>query len=203
MDTFLWLGLLAHPSKIKWAAQCQHFCSFVYGTTGIPHIEVPIDKQDDATALLTYLESLPQRLSHLALLEVVGRLQSMVPAMPGNVAQSGEEWWMGVWANYGIATSSNWKELQMLVETLEWEWKFDGGSSSSATLHTLVKHVKFLAAQLETMLEVEPLCLLLHHDSVWKILLIGPQISFSIKCPYGHPPLGWHGKPLAISHPSG
>eukprot|EP00957_Ditylum_brightwellii_P204435 15339243-Ditylum_brightwellii.AAC.1 len=26
MDTLLKLGLLAHPSKIKWPAQCQQFC---------------------------------------------------------------------------------------------------------------------------------------------------------------------------------
>eukprot|EP00957_Ditylum_brightwellii_P094142 7167567-Ditylum_brightwellii.AAC.2 len=85
METLLHVGLLVHPSKIKWPAQGQRFCGFIYNIIETPRVEIPADKQDNDLALLHYLETALTRLSCLSMSVVVGQLQSLVPATPGNV----------------------------------------------------------------------------------------------------------------------
>eukprot|EP00957_Ditylum_brightwellii_P078087 5936632-Ditylum_brightwellii.AAC.1 len=82
METLLCLGLLAHASKIKWPTSAQRFCGFLHNSLAIPRIEVPTDKQDNALALLAYLESRPEPLFRLMVLVVVGRLQRLLPINP-------------------------------------------------------------------------------------------------------------------------
>eukprot|EP00957_Ditylum_brightwellii_P140173 10680957-Ditylum_brightwellii.AAC.2 len=44
IETLLHLGLLAHPSKIKWPAPSKHFCGIIYNSADTPCVKVPEDK---------------------------------------------------------------------------------------------------------------------------------------------------------------
>jgi len=79
--------MLAHKRKVKPPVQTQTFCGFEYDVTGAPTLQVPQDKQDNALALIHFLERGRARgcLSRLTLAIIMGKLQSMVPATAANV----------------------------------------------------------------------------------------------------------------------
>jgi hypothetical protein len=79
-------GLWAHPSKCKLPAQVQEYVGFSWDTQNTPQIHIPEPKRSKAKALVEYLLDLNEQnfLSAKALAVVTGRLQSLVPATPGN-----------------------------------------------------------------------------------------------------------------------
>jgi hypothetical protein len=86
MATAIRLGLICHPTKTKAAAPVQKFCGFIYDTIGIPCRRLPQDKETRAVSLIRFLRREQQGLlAALTLSVVVGYLQSLVPATPGNI----------------------------------------------------------------------------------------------------------------------
>ena len=86
MDRIVECGLWAHPKKCKKPAQVQDFVGFTWDHTDTPRQLIPEMKRSKALALVCYLMALhsKQFLSAKALAVGTGRLQSLVPATPGN-----------------------------------------------------------------------------------------------------------------------
>jgi hypothetical protein len=86
MDRIVACGLWAHPSKCKLPAQVQEFVGFSWDSQATPQQRIPEKKRSKASALVEYLLNLYEQhfLSAKSLAVVTGRLQSLVPATPGN-----------------------------------------------------------------------------------------------------------------------
>jgi hypothetical protein len=86
MDRIVACGLWAHPSKCKLPAQVQDFVGFTWDSRTTPQQRIPEKKRSKASALVEYLLNLHEQqfLSAKSLAVVTGRLQSLVPATPGN-----------------------------------------------------------------------------------------------------------------------
>eukprot|EP00978_Attheya_sp_CCMP212_P015031 scaffold38640_cov53-Attheya_sp.AAC.1 len=86
MDRIVACGLWAHPSKCKLPAQVQEFVGFSWDSRTTPRQCIPEKKRSKASALVKYLLNLHEQhfLSAKSLAVVTGRLQSLVPATPGN-----------------------------------------------------------------------------------------------------------------------
>ena len=86
MATTVRLGLICHPDKTSPPSQRVKFCGFEYDTSSTPTLHIPQSKVSRAIALTSYLLSdLKTPLSRLIVSMVVGYLQSLVPATPGNI----------------------------------------------------------------------------------------------------------------------
>ena len=83
------LGLICHPSKTSPPSQRVKYCGFEYDTSSTPTIHIPRNKISRAVAMTEYLIS-GTKTSHSRLIVsmVVGFLQSLVPATPGNIGAS-------------------------------------------------------------------------------------------------------------------
>ena len=80
------LGLICHCSKTDPPSQKVKFCGFEYDTSSTPTLCTPPNKVSRATAITEYLlTGLPSSMSRLVVSMVVGFLQSLVPATPGNI----------------------------------------------------------------------------------------------------------------------
>jgi hypothetical protein len=89
MDLALEVGLLFNPKKVIPPAQRVKYCGFIYDTTGIPTVEVPLDKRDRALAMLDYIRARSgEEMSRLSLSVVYGVLQSLVDATPSRLGQT-------------------------------------------------------------------------------------------------------------------
>ena len=86
MDRIVACGLWAHPSKCKLPAQVQEFVGFKWDSRATPQQHITEKKRSKASALVEYLLNLHEQhfLSAKSLAVVTGRLQSLVPATPGN-----------------------------------------------------------------------------------------------------------------------
>ena len=86
MATTVRLGLICHPSKTSPPAQRVKFCGFEYDTSSTPTLHIPQSKISRAIAITSYiLSDARPSLSRLVVSMVVGYLQSLVPATPGNI----------------------------------------------------------------------------------------------------------------------
>ena len=86
MSTIVRLGLICQPSKTSLPSQRVTFCGFEYDTTSTPSLHIPQSKVSRAFAITSYLLSdASSSLSRLIVSIVVGYLQSLVPATPGNI----------------------------------------------------------------------------------------------------------------------
>ena len=86
MSVIIRLGLVCQPSKTSLPSQRVKFCGFEYDTSSTPTLHIPQSKVSRAVALTSYLLSdLKSPLSRLIVSMVVGYLQSLVPATPGNI----------------------------------------------------------------------------------------------------------------------
>lgn len=85
-NTILRLGLICKTDKTNPPSQCVTFCGFEYNTTMTPTLNIPHNKVTRAVAIIDYLIS-GVRPSHSRLIVsmIVGFLQSLVPATPGNI----------------------------------------------------------------------------------------------------------------------
>ncbi|MGH7974468.1 MAG: hypothetical protein ACREBR_02985, partial [bacterium] len=89
MNVALRLGLICQAAKTKPPSQTQKFCGFIYDTTDIPCMRVPEEKLSRSRALVSYLQhGQKQKLARLTLAVVLGVLQSLVPATPGNLGST-------------------------------------------------------------------------------------------------------------------
>ena len=83
------LGLICHPSKTSPPSQRVKYCGFEYDTSSTPTIHIPHNKISRAIAMIEYLISgITPTHSRLIVSMVVGFLQSLVPATPGNIGAS-------------------------------------------------------------------------------------------------------------------
>ena len=83
------LGLICHPSKTSPPSQRVKYCGFEYDTSSVPSIHIPHNKVSRAIAITQYLISgVKTTHSRLIVSMVVGFLQSLVPATPGNIGAS-------------------------------------------------------------------------------------------------------------------
>ena len=89
LHTTLKLGLICHPSKTSPPSQRVKYCGFEYDTSSTPTIHIPHNKISRAIAMTEYLISgIKPTHSRLIVNMVVGFLQSLVPATPGNICAS-------------------------------------------------------------------------------------------------------------------
>ena len=80
------LGLICHPSKTSLPSHRVKFCGFEYDTSSTPTLHIPQSKVSRAIAITTYiLSDTESLLSRLLVSMVLGYLQSLVPATPGNI----------------------------------------------------------------------------------------------------------------------
>ena len=84
MGTTVRLGLICHPDKTSPPSQRVSFCGFEYDTSSTPTLHIPQSKVSRAIAISDYLLS-EVSWSRLLVSMVVGYLQSLVPATPGNI----------------------------------------------------------------------------------------------------------------------
>jgi hypothetical protein len=89
MDTALLVGLVCNPDKISPPSQVVKYCGFLYDTTSVPTLRIPLEKRDRATAIISWAAMRRGRpISRLCVAVMVGVLQSLVPATPSNLGQS-------------------------------------------------------------------------------------------------------------------
>ena len=89
LDTTVKLGLICQPCKTVAPTQTIKFCGFIYNTKDIPQLAIPDNKVSRAIAMIDYLtHGCKRTLSRLIVSMVVGFLQSLVPATPGNIGAS-------------------------------------------------------------------------------------------------------------------
>ena len=89
MDEALRVGLICQAKKTVLPCQQLCFCSFLYDTGGIPSLSIPEDKISRAVSFIDYLlQGTTGRLARLSVAMVVGVLQSLVEATPGNIVAS-------------------------------------------------------------------------------------------------------------------
>jgi hypothetical protein len=89
LDLTVLVGLIFHPTKLKPPAQIQKFCGFLYDSVGIPRLRIPDNKVVRALALLDFLMRGSRAvICRLALVVVVGSLQSLVQATPNAIGVS-------------------------------------------------------------------------------------------------------------------
>jgi hypothetical protein len=92
MDATIWVSLVCQPCKTKPPAQVQLYCGFLYNSVGIPCLQIPANKIDQALATISFLWSgaASEWFLRLTLAVVVGLLQrqSLVEATPNNSGQT-------------------------------------------------------------------------------------------------------------------
>ena len=89
LDTTVELGLICQSSKTVSPTQRVKFCGFIYDTKDIPKLIIPDNKVSRAIAMIDYLDYGCKHLfARLVISMVVGFLQSLVPATPGNIGVS-------------------------------------------------------------------------------------------------------------------
>ena len=89
LDTTVELGLICQTCKTVSPTQTIKFCGFIYDTQNIPTIIIPDNKVSRAIAMIDYIgQGCSHVLARLVVSMVVGFLQSLVPATPGNIGAS-------------------------------------------------------------------------------------------------------------------
>ena len=89
LHTTLRLGLICHPSKTSPPSQRVKYCGFEYDTSSTPALHIPQNKVSRVIAVTEYLISgVNATHSRLIVSMVIGFLQSLVPATPGNIGAS-------------------------------------------------------------------------------------------------------------------
>ena len=89
LDTTVELGLICQSSKTVSPTQRVKFCGFIYDTKDIPQLIIPDNKVSRAIAMIDYLDyGCSHLFARLVISMVVGFLQSLVPATPGNIGAS-------------------------------------------------------------------------------------------------------------------
>ena len=89
METTVRLGLICHPSKTSPPSQRVTYCGFEYDTTHNPTLHIPQGKVSRAVSMIHFLRAgVKPNFSRLLISMVIGFLQSLVPATPGNIGAS-------------------------------------------------------------------------------------------------------------------
>ena len=89
LDTTVQLGLICQSCKLSPPTQRVKFCGFIYDTTSTPQLIIPDNKISRALAMIDYLiHGCHTSFTRLIVSMVVGFLQSLVPATPGNIGAS-------------------------------------------------------------------------------------------------------------------
>ena len=86
LDQTVRLGLICQAAKTTSPSQSVKFCGFIYDTVSVPTLCIPGDKVSRAIAMVEFLlHGFQLTFSRLVLSMVVGFLQSLTPATPGNI----------------------------------------------------------------------------------------------------------------------
>ena len=89
LDATVELGLICQSNKTVPPTQKIKFCGFIYNTEHIPQLIIPDNKISRAIAMIDYLtHGCAHGFARLVVSMVVGFLQSLVPATPGNIGAS-------------------------------------------------------------------------------------------------------------------
>jgi hypothetical protein len=90
LDTTLRCGMLCHPKKLVSPSQVVKYCGFLFDTTSIPCLRIPVSKRERALAIVQYLLAAPlsRRWSRLSLAVAAGILKSLVDATPRRIGQT-------------------------------------------------------------------------------------------------------------------
>ena len=84
LDTTVRCGMLCHPRKLIPPSQVVKCCGFLFDTTTIPCLRIPVPKRERALAIVQHLLAAPlsKRWSRLSLAVAAGILKSLVDATP-------------------------------------------------------------------------------------------------------------------------
>jgi hypothetical protein len=74
LDTTVDIGMLCHPKKLTPPCQVVKYCGFLFDTTNIPCLCIPITKRKRALAIVKHLINSPSS-------------PSVVPSQPGSSGQ--------------------------------------------------------------------------------------------------------------------
>jgi hypothetical protein len=89
LDTTVKIGMLCHPKKLTPPAQIVKYCGFIFDTTGIPCLRIPVAKRERAYLIAKHLIKAPlMRWSRLSLAVAAGILESMVEATPRRIGHT-------------------------------------------------------------------------------------------------------------------
>lgn len=89
IHTTIMLDLICHLAKTSAPSQCVKYCGFIYNTSSVPTLHIPSSKISQDIALVNFLQPVIKvSFSRLGVIMVVGFLQSLVPAAPGNTGAS-------------------------------------------------------------------------------------------------------------------
>jgi hypothetical protein len=59
LDTTVNIGMLCHPKKLTPPAQIVKYCGFLFDTTGIPCLQIPVAKRERAYVIAKHLIKAP------------------------------------------------------------------------------------------------------------------------------------------------
>jgi hypothetical protein len=90
LDTTVKIGMLCHPKKLTPPSQVVKYCGFIFDTTGIPCLRIPVAKRERAYAITKHLITAPptRSWSRLSLAVAAGILESMVEATPRRIGHT-------------------------------------------------------------------------------------------------------------------
>jgi hypothetical protein len=90
LDTTVKIGMLCHPKKLTPPAQVVKYCGFLFDTTGIPCLKIPVAKRERAYAIVKHLvnASHHRKWSRLSLAVAAGILESLVEATPRRIGHT-------------------------------------------------------------------------------------------------------------------
>lgn len=90
LDTTVDIGMLCHPKKLTPPCQVVKYCGFLFDTTDIPCLRIPITKRERALAIVKHLINSPahRRWSRLSLAVAAGILESLVEATPRRIGHT-------------------------------------------------------------------------------------------------------------------
>jgi hypothetical protein len=90
LDTTVDIGMLCHPKKLTPPAQVVKYCGFLFDTTGVPCLRIPVAKRERAYAIIKHMINAPLRRkwSRLSLAVAAGILESLVEATPRRIGHT-------------------------------------------------------------------------------------------------------------------
>jgi hypothetical protein len=90
LDTTVKCGMLCHPKKLTPPALVVKYCGFLFDSTSIPCLRIPIAKRERALAIVQYLRAAPlsRRWFRLSLAVAAGLLESLVDATPRRIGHT-------------------------------------------------------------------------------------------------------------------
>ena len=90
LDSALDVGFLAHPDKLISPSQEVKYCGFLFNTTGVPTLKIPVPKRERALAICEHLlfSAKDTNWSRLSLAVAAGVLESLSDATPRSMGHT-------------------------------------------------------------------------------------------------------------------